>query len=63
MVKNELFEFQKEKVPIPKFLGRFSNNGLTTFLFSTALDLSGAAATFFLAPAPDFFVFLLITFG
>jgi hypothetical protein len=42
---------------MPKFFGRFSNNGLTTFFDSTALDLSGAAATLllpFLAPLTGF---------
>ena len=43
--------------PMPKFLGRFSNSGLTTFLDSTTFDLSGAAATLllpFLAPLTGF---------
>ena len=42
---------------MPKFLGRFSNSGLTTFLDSTTFDLSGAAATLllpFLAPLTGF---------
>ena len=33
---------------MPKFLGFFSINGLTTFFASTTLDLSGAAATLLL---------------
>lgn len=33
--------------PMPKFLARFSNKGLTTF-FDSTLALSGAAAIFFL---------------
>ena len=43
--------------PMPKFLGLFSNSGLTTFLDSTTFDLSGAAATLllpFLAPLTGF---------
>jgi hypothetical protein len=35
---------------MPKFFGLFSNSGLTTFLDSTTLDLSGAAATLLLPP-------------
>ena len=53
------FELRKKKLktnskreykPMPKFLGLFSNSGLTTFLASTILDLSGAAATLLLPP-------------
>jgi hypothetical protein len=35
---------------MPKFLGLFSNSGLTTFLASTTLDFNGAAATLLLPP-------------
>jgi hypothetical protein len=39
---------------MPKFFGLFSNNGLTVFLASATLDLSGGAATLLL----PFFTFL-----
>jgi len=38
--------------PMPKFLGLFSNKGLTTFLASCFLTTAGAGATFF--PWPSF---------
>jgi hypothetical protein len=37
---------------MPKFLGLFSNSGLTTFLGSAFFTAKGAAATFF----PTFFL-------
>lgn len=41
-----------ENSPIPKFLGLFSNKGLTSFFSSTFFTTNGAAATFF----PTFFL-------
>lgn len=38
----------KRVLPMPKFFGLFSNNGLTFFLDSATLDLRGAAATLLL---------------
>lgn len=40
---------------MPKFLGRFSNNGLTTFFGSTFLTANGAGATFLLELTTFFF--------
>jgi len=52
LFKENLKNKKKERVkflpwPIPKFFGRFSYNGLTSF-FDSTLALSGAAAIFFL---------------
>jgi hypothetical protein len=62
-----IFEFliKNLSLPIPKFFGRFSNNGFVTFLASTAFDFKGAAATLFLpsAPLPEPLPFLTTGFG
>lgn len=42
-----------QHLPMPKFFGRFSNNGLTTFFGSTFLTANGAGATFL--PEPGLF--------
>lgn len=47
--------FSEFYLPIPKFFGRFSNNGLTTFFGSTFLTANGAGATFLPEPAGFFF--------
>ena len=47
MGKQVLGQHLLEYLPMPKFLGRFSNSGLVTFLGSTFLPRKGAEATFF----------------
>lgn len=41
---------------MPKFFGRFSNNGLTIFFGSTFLTANGAGATFLPEPAGFFLI-------
>jgi hypothetical protein len=47
-----LSETEYSILPMPKFLGLFSNRGLTTFFGSAFFTAKGAAATFF----PTFFL-------
>jgi hypothetical protein len=52
-------ERNNNNLPMPKFLGLFSNRGLTTFFVSAAFDRSGLAATLplpFLAFLPTGFL-------
>jgi hypothetical protein len=47
MAAYKLVEISKSKIPIPKFLVRFSMRGFFAFLGALLADAKGAGATFF----------------